>query len=200
MELRKIVVTGNLPYAIFGKNKAELSRIIFSSVGVGLEFVLSLDNEIRMDDVTDFEIVVGHYHLPSSTIGGYLIGDKGDYVIITWRVENENFIKLLKLMGFEGIVPPEEKAGLEGRFEMSHNEDKEILEAEELLKPKLTNDFLDTLVQAVNTCEWAVDFIESAQFVDWCFELAGKPLPPLDVYNEEENNRRKALLPERQGN
>ena len=70
-------------------------------------------------------------------------------------------------------------------------ENKEILEAEELLKPKLTDEFLDTLVQAANTCNWSVDFIEVGYFVDWCFSVAGKPLPPLDVYNAEENNRRR---------
>jgi len=71
------------------------------------------------------------------------------------------------------------------------DEDKKRHEAEELLKPKLTDEFLDTLVQAANTCNWSVDFIEAAYFVDWCFNVAGKPIPPLDVYNDEENNSRR---------
>ena len=74
-------------------------------------------------------------------------------------------------------------------------EDRKTLEAEGLLRPKLTDEFLDILVQAVNTCGWGVDFIESADFVDWCFNVAGKPSPPLDVYNDEENDRRRKARP-----
>lgn len=48
------------------------------------------------------------------------------------------------------------------------------------LKPKLTEEFLKTLDQAVRTCGWSVDYIESSQFVAWCFRVAGKE------YHQEE--------------
>lgn len=48
---------------------------------------------------------------------------------------------------------------------------------EEKLKLLLTDEFLDTLLLSVEQCNWSVDYIESAEFVKWCFKLAGKDLP-----------------------
>jgi len=48
---------------------------------------------------------------------------------------------------------------------------------EEKLKPLLTDEFLSVLKEAVKTCGWSVDHIESSQFVGWCFNVAGKEYP-----------------------
>lgn len=45
------------------------------------------------------------------------------------------------------------------------------------LKPLLTSEFLSTLVEALRTCGHCVDMCESADFVIWCYNLAGQPLP-----------------------
>ena len=52
--------------------------------------------------------------------------------------------------------------------------DEKAEDAENNLKPLLTDEFLETLRMAVKTCGNSVDHVESSQFVDWCFELAGK--------------------------
>lgn len=59
-------------------------------------------------------------------------------------------------------------------------------EAEARLKPRLTGEFLDTLVVAVKTCGWTVDFVESSDFVEWCFDVAGKKSPELEPFEIEE--------------
>lgn len=59
---------------------------------------------------------------------------------------------------------------------------------EKELKPYLTDEFLSTLKEAVRTCGWMVDHIESSSFVGWCFELAGQRYPKdkeLEPYDEE---------------
>lgn len=55
-------------------------------------------------------------------------------------------------------------------------------ELENALQPKLTGEFLNTLADAVRTCGWNVDMIESTKFVEWCFNLAGVPIPELDPF------------------
>jgi len=67
-------------------------------------------------------------------------------------------------------------------------------EFEGILKPFLTEEFLTILQMAVRVCGWSVDHVESAQFVDWCFNLAEKPkvnlIPYLPVnYDYEEKQK-----------
>lgn len=59
-------------------------------------------------------------------------------------------------------------------------------EAEEKLKPLLTDEFLSTLAIAVKTCGHTVDHIESASFVAWCFEIAEKNYPNLDAFEYQD--------------
>lgn len=49
--------------------------------------------------------------------------------------------------------------------------------AEQALKPKLTDEFLETLTQAVRTCGWSLDMVETGRLAEWCYELAGKSAP-----------------------
>ena len=60
------------------------------------------------------------------------------------------------------------------------------IESEEKLKPLLTDEFLSTLALAVKTCGWTVDHVESASFVEWCFDIKGKERPNLDVFEYED--------------
>ena len=60
---------------------------------------------------------------------------------------------------------------------------KKLNEAEEKLQPMLTDEFLKTLEQAVKTCGWTVDHIESSSFVRWCFGLAGKEDPDTNPFD-----------------
>lgn len=48
---------------------------------------------------------------------------------------------------------------------------------EQKLKQKLTNEFLDVLVEAVSVCGNGVDFVETKSFAQWCFDIAGKKCP-----------------------
>jgi hypothetical protein len=48
------------------------------------------------------------------------------------------------------------------------------------LTPKLTEEFLDILVEAVKVCGWEVDHVESAKFVKWCHKIAGVECPDLE--------------------
>lgn len=63
--------------------------------------------------------------------------------------------------------------------------EKAYQELEAKLKPLLTSEFLEILVEAVKTCGHSVDHIESAQFVKWCFRVAGKDTPDLTPYGEK---------------
>ena len=56
------------------------------------------------------------------------------------------------------------------------------MDKENLLRPLLTEQFLGTLVEAIKTCGWQVDYTELIDFVKWCFELAEKESPSLEVY------------------
>ena len=58
----------------------------------------------------------------------------------------------------------------------------ELDKREAELKPMLTDEFLAVLLQAVKTCGWSVDHIESSAFVGWCFEVAGKKWPDMEPY------------------
>jgi len=64
--------------------------------------------------------------------------------------------------------------------DIDYNKKSEELELN--LKPKLTREFLNTLVEAVKICGWSVDLIESANFVDWCFDLAEVDRVNLEPY------------------
>jgi hypothetical protein len=59
---------------------------------------------------------------------------------------------------------------------------EERLEKE--LKPKLTDEFLETLAKAVKVCGWSVDHVESEDFAKWCFAVAGREPPNLDPIEE----------------
>lgn len=63
--------------------------------------------------------------------------------------------------------------------------EKMYQEQEDNLKPLLTPEFLDTLTKAVKTCGWTVDHTESTQFVEWCFQVAGKEAPDLEPYERK---------------
>lgn len=68
--------------------------------------------------------------------------------------------------------------------EAAHEEYSHRQEA--ALRPLLTPEFLATLVKAVQVCGWSADLIETVNFVDWCFELAGQPKPGADTWNLKE--------------
>ena len=47
----------------------------------------------------------------------------------------------------------------------------------ELLKARLTDEFLATLADAARTCGWeVVEYPDVVDFVNWCREIAGRPL------------------------
>ena len=49
------------------------------------------------------------------------------------------------------------------------------------LKELLTPEFLSTLNTAVECCGWGRDMIESMNFCDWCYNVAGLPEPEYDM-------------------
>lgn len=49
------------------------------------------------------------------------------------------------------------------------------------LKELITPEFLSTLHTAVECCGWDVDMVESMNFCDWCYNVAGQPLPKYDM-------------------
>lgn len=51
----------------------------------------------------------------------------------------------------------------------------------EELKELLTPEFLSTLHSAVECCNWNVDMIESMNFCDWCYNMAGQQSPEYDA-------------------
>ena len=55
------------------------------------------------------------------------------------------------------------------------------------LKELLTPEFLSTLHSAVECCGWNVDMVETMNFCDWCYVVAGQPLPKYDVDYAMEN-------------
>ena len=54
---------------------------------------------------------------------------------------------------------------------------------EDELKPLLTKEFLDVLVQAAKVVGWGVDFIEVRQFVIEVYEIAGVVPPEIEPHN-----------------
>lgn len=52
------------------------------------------------------------------------------------------------------------------------------------LKLKLNGEFLNTLLEAVETCGWDVDYYESSAFVKWVFKLADKKEPKFKDLDE----------------
>ena len=58
--------------------------------------------------------------------------------------------------------------------------EEKIAELEAELKPELTAKFLAILVKAVKTCGWSVDHIETINFVQWCYDVAGEKAPDYD--------------------
>jgi hypothetical protein len=59
--------------------------------------------------------------------------------------------------------------------------DRRRAEAEANLRPKLTDEFLNTLALATRTCGRLVDHQETVNFVEWCFDIADKPRPELPL-------------------
>ena len=57
----------------------------------------------------------------------------------------------------------------------------------EQLKELLTPEFLSTLHTAVECCNWDTDMIVTMQVCDWCYKLAGQPLPEYDMSFELED-------------
>jgi hypothetical protein len=55
------------------------------------------------------------------------------------------------------------------------------------LKELITPEFLSTLHSAVECCNWKVDMIETMEFCNWCYRLAGQPEPYYDVDIEMED-------------
>ena len=51
---------------------------------------------------------------------------------------------------------------------------EELSKLESDLKPRLTPDFLQTLVQAARTYGWSGDYTVVCEFVQWCEDIAGK--------------------------
>ena len=55
---------------------------------------------------------------------------------------------------------------------MTKIEDRELA-----LKKRLTDEFLDTLVEAGRVIGWGVDYWEVKDFINSCFDIAEKDLP-----------------------
>ena len=53
--------------------------------------------------------------------------------------------------------------------------------SEEEPKELLTDEFLETLVKAAETCGNSVDYIELIYFVQYCFDVAEKDMPNLEI-------------------
>lgn len=59
----------------------------------------------------------------------------------------------------------------------------ELAELETKLRPRLTEEFLATLVGAAKIDGRATDYIETSRFVINVFHMAGKEAPNLESYN-----------------
>ena len=60
------------------------------------------------------------------------------------------------------------------------NDDEYVVQCRQLensLRHVLTPQFLQTLVKAMRTAGWDQDHVEVAQFVEWCYDIAGVPCP-----------------------
>lgn len=54
------------------------------------------------------------------------------------------------------------------------------------LNPRLTDDFLETAREAARVYGWSGDHIETAAFLRWLYEQAGKPEPNVECYEWED--------------
>ncbi len=66
-------------------------------------------------------------------------------------------------------------------------DDREYIRIEKALKPLLTQQFLDTLVEAVRVVGNGVDSVESKYFAINCFNMAGKNVPMDELDDLYEN-------------
>lgn len=57
-------------------------------------------------------------------------------------------------------------------------------EMELILKQRITDEFLSTLTIAARVSGWSSDYHEISSFVEWCYELAGKPIADLTPYED----------------
>jgi len=57
---------------------------------------------------------------------------------------------------------------------------------EEALRPLLTDVFLSTLVEAARVDGWNTDYVETSEFIRNIFDIAGKKMPDLEPYYENE--------------
>ena len=44
----------------------------------------------------------------------------------------------------------------------------------------ITPELLQQVKYMVELCGWSVDFIETARFVEWCYEVANQPKPEME--------------------
>lgn len=58
---------------------------------------------------------------------------------------------------------------------------KTMREAEDFIRPRLTDEFLCTLQECLSIQGWDQDFVETSQFVKAIFKIAGHRLDPFDV-------------------
>jgi len=56
-------------------------------------------------------------------------------------------------------------------------------------KKLLTPEFMETLLLAVEYCNWSVDMVETIDFHKWCCEVAGIPIPEGKEYTDKEFDR-----------
>ena len=70
---------------------------------------------------------------------------------------------------------------------MSYCSGGELEVTKQELKELITPEFLSTLHSAVECCGWDVDMVESMNFCDWCYNVAGQPLPKYDMSFEMED-------------
>lgn len=83
-------------------------------------------------------------------------------------------------------------------FNMAETRRYKERETKKLVK-KLTPKFLDTLKEACKCCGWDVDWVESSEFVEWCYKQARIKLPkgaltPYEYGSDEELERDKEFL------
>lgn len=64
---------------------------------------------------------------------------------------------------------------------MSNCFGREVEVTEKEFKELLTPEFLSTLHSAVEYCGWDVDMIETMEFCNWCYNVAGQLEPYFDV-------------------
>lgn len=69
---------------------------------------------------------------------------------------------------------------------MTDDEYEQFIKQKEIdLKPRLTDEFLETLLEAAKIDGWSNDFSEIHSFVKNVFDMAGKELESFSCYFEE---------------